>query len=137
MSDWIGPRAAGQEQAYEGLLGDISEGVRLHYDEPGEDPDLALLRGDMLYARGLSTLAELGDVEATAELADVISLVAQARAAGDVELARAVWEAGAVAVGWGADQSYERAKELARAQAPGAIEALLEAASLARRRPAD
>ena len=84
----------------------ILEGSRLHYGEPRvvqpDDPDLALLLGDQLYALGLSRLAALGDLDAVAELADVISLVAQAHAAGDADLAEAVWEAGAVAVGWGA-----------------------------------
>jgi hypothetical protein len=131
---WVGPRAAGHEEAYEQLLGDIAEGVRLHYGEQDGDRDLSLLRGDMLYARGLATLAELGDIEATAELADVISLVAQANAASDPELADAVWEAGAVAVGWGADAEYEAAKELARAQAPGAARALIDSACRARKR---
>jgi hypothetical protein len=132
VSGWIGPRFGEHQQAYEQLLADIAEGARLHYDDPGDDPDLALLTGDMLYARGLATLAELGDVEATAELADVISLVAQARAAGEAELARAVWEAGVVVVEWGTNASYVDAKELARRQAPGAAAALLEAARLAR-----
>lgn len=129
MSGSTGPRIAGREAAYEQLLGDIAEGVQLHYGATSEDPDLALLTGDMLYARGLAALAELGDVEATAELADVISLIAQAHAAGDSELARAVWEAGTVAVRWGADPGYEGAKELARTQAPGAAQALNEAAA--------
>jgi hypothetical protein len=127
VSDRSGPRVAGREAEYERLLGDIAEGVRLHYEESGEDPDLALLTGDMLYARGLSRLAELGDVEATAELADVISLIAQAHAAGDGELASAIWEAGTVAVYWGTDPAYERAKELARTQSPGAAEAIRDA----------
>ena len=39
-----------------------------------DDPDLALLLGDQLYALGLSRLAALGDLEAVAELADLISL---------------------------------------------------------------
>jgi hypothetical protein len=123
-----GPRAAGHEAAYEQLLSDIEEGVRLHYGQTEEDADLALLTGDMLYARGLSTLAELGDIEATAELADVISLIAQAHLAGDGELARAVWEAGTVAVYWGTDPRYEQAKELARMHAPGAAQALRQSA---------
>ena len=94
-----GPRAAGREVQYEQLIDHIVEGARLHYGGDVEDPDLALLQGDQAYARGLSMLAELGDLEATSELADVISLVAQAHAAGDGALAAAVWEAGAVAVG--------------------------------------
>jgi hypothetical protein len=128
VSGSTGPRAAGHETAYEQLLGDIEEGVRLHYGQTEEDADLALLTGDMLYARGLSTLAELGDIEATAELADVISLIAQAHLAGDSELARAVWEAGTVAVYWGTNQRYDQAKELARTHAPGAARALRQAA---------
>ena len=62
----------------------ILEGYRLHYDEPlvvhTPDVDLALLLGDQLYALGLSRLAALGDLDAVAELADVISLAAQAHA---------------------------------------------------------
>lgn len=130
MSIELGPRTAGNEERYERLLADIAHGVRLHYGEPGEDPDLDLLEGDRLYARGLETLADLGDLTATRELADVISLIAQARASGDEELADAIWEAGSVAVGWGADARYRKAKELARAQVPGAADALLEAARM-------
>src|SRR6201987_2978490 len=100
-----GPRTRGREREYELLLEMILEGYRLHYAEPlvvrPDDPDLALLLGDQLYALGLARLAALGDVEAVAELADVISLVAQAHSAADPELAGAAWEAGAVAGGWG------------------------------------
>jgi hypothetical protein len=127
VSARTGPRVTGRELEYEQLLADIGEGVRLHYEPRGKDPNLALLTGDMLYARGLSRLAELGDVEATAELADVISLIAQAQAAGDRQLASAIWEAGTAAVYSGVDPSYERAKELARTQAPGAAQALRDA----------
>jgi hypothetical protein len=113
-----GPRAAGRESEYELLLELIIEGSRLHYGSPrvvhAEDPDLALLLGDQLYALGLAKLAALGDVEAVAELADVISLVAQAQAAADPELAEAIWRAGASAIGWGPSQDYLAAKALAR-----------------------
>ena len=55
----------------------------LHYGEPrafvGMDADLRLLAGDALYAQGLARLAEPGDLEAVAELADLISLCAWAR----------------------------------------------------------
>lgn len=132
MSATLGPRTIGNEEQYERLLADIAHGVRLHYGEPGEDPDLDLLEGDRLYARGLSTLADLGDLPATSELADVISLIAQARASGADELAEAIWQAGSVAVGWGADERYIAAKELAREQAPTAAKALLEAARMLR-----
>jgi hypothetical protein len=131
-----GPRTRGREREYELLLEMILEGYRLHYTEPlvvrPDDPDLALLLGDQLYALGLSRLAALGDVEAVAELADVISLVAQAHSATDPALSHAVWEAGAAAVGWGPSDDHRRAKERARANHPDASDALLRAAATAR-----
>ena len=123
-----GPRTTGREADYELLLEMILEGSRLHYGQPHlvrpEDPDLALLLGDQLYALGLERLARLGDIEAVVELGDVISLVAQAHAASDPELADAVWEAGAIAIGWGPSDEYEHAKELARGEDPRALECL-------------
>lgn len=131
-----GPRAAGREQDYELLLEMIYEGSRLHYGEPRViapgDPDLALLLGDQLYALGLSRLAELGDLNAVAELADLISLVAQAQAAGDEDLSDAVWEAGAVAIGWGSTAALTAAKAAARAHDPDAATQLRDAAASAR-----
>jgi hypothetical protein len=128
-----GPRTIGREAEYELLFEMIWEGSLLHYGAPRvvgtEDPDLALLIGDQLYALGLSRLAELGDLQAVAELADVISLVAQAQADGDGALADAVWAAGAAAVGWGPSEQHSTAKALARAGAPGARSALLATAA--------
>ena len=117
----------------------ILEGSLLHYGAPRvlalDDPDLALLLGDQLYALGLPRLAELGDLEAVAELADLISLLAQAHAAGDPELAEAIWAAGARAIGWGRGPDHEAAKALARSAASrAAATALLRSA---RRDPAD
>jgi hypothetical protein len=97
-----------------------------------DGPDLALLLGDRLYALGLARLAGLGDLEAVAELADVISLVAQAHAAADSGLAEAVWLAGGTAVGWGASEAHGAAKALARAGDPDAAQALRAAAAQAR-----
>ncbi len=132
-----GPRAAGREHAYELLLEMIFEGSCLHYGRPRlvrpENPELALLLGDQLYALGLSRLAALGDLDAVAELADLISLVAQAQADGDTELAEAVWEAGATAVGWGPSEPLARAKALARAHDPRAVAELRTAAEARRR----
>src|SRR6202000_1439925 len=92
-----GPRAAGQRGEYELLLEMILEGSLLHYGSPPvvrcADHDRALLLGDQLYALGLSRLAAVGDLDAVAELADLISLLAQAQAASDPRLAGAVWEA--------------------------------------------
>jgi hypothetical protein len=128
-----GPRAAGRESEYELLVEMILEGSRLHYGGARavatDDRDLALLLGDQLYALGLERLAELGDLDAVNELADVISLVSQAHAAGNPELADAVWRAGAVAIGWGPSEAHEAAKRLARAADPRAPEALRAAGS--------
>ncbi len=124
-----GPRAAARRDDYELLLEMILEGSLLHYGAPRvvrcDEPDLALLLGDRLYALGLSRLAELGDLDAVAELADVISLVAQAQAERDLALASAVWEAGAAAIGWGGGPELEAAKRLARAGDERARAALL------------
>jgi hypothetical protein len=109
-----GRRAAGQEDHYALLVEAIHEGYLLHYASgrvvQPEDPDLSLLAGDRLYALGLARLAELGDLEAVAELADVISLAAQAHAEGDPERAAAVWEAGVRAVASGPAPDHEAAK---------------------------
>jgi len=123
-----GPRAAGREQDYALLVEAIYEGYLQHYGAGRivrpDDPDLALLAGDRLFALGLARLAELGDLEAVSELADVISLSAQAHAEGDAERAGATWAAGAAAVGHGGGPALEDAKASARAGDPGAAEAL-------------
>jgi hypothetical protein len=109
-----GRRAAGQEEDYALLVEAIHEGYLLHYDTGRvvrpEDPDLSLLAGDRLYAIGLARLAELGDLSAVAELADVISLAAQARAEGDPARAAAIWEAGVRVVSDGAPADHEALK---------------------------
>ena len=133
-----GPRAAADPDRYALLVEAIREGYLLHYTAAGrvvsaEDADLALLAGDQLYAIGLAELADLGDLDAVAELADVISLTAAAQAVADEDLAEAVWEAGAVAVGWGATPAHDAAKTRARAGDAGAAEALRAAAREARR----
>ncbi|HYI99281.1 MAG TPA: hypothetical protein VEX36_06340 [Thermoleophilaceae bacterium] len=73
----------------------VYEGYLLHYGEPRAfveiDPDLRLLAGDALYALGLSRVAEQGDVEAIAILADLISASARAHAEGDPDRAEAHW----------------------------------------------
>jgi hypothetical protein len=92
------------------------------------DPDLRLLLGDQLYALGLRRLAALGDIEAVSELADVISLVAQAHAEQNPARAEAVWAAGAATIGWGASEGHLAAKALARRGAGPAVGALRAAA---------
>jgi hypothetical protein len=109
-----GRRAEGHEDDYALLVEAIHEGYLLHYASGRvvrpDDPDLSLLAGDRLYALGLARLAELGDLAAVTELADVISLAAQAHAEGDAERARAVWEAGVRAVGDGPPPDHEATK---------------------------
>lgn len=123
-----GPRAGEAAAEYELLIEAIYEGYQLHYcssrPQGALDADLALLTGDELYARGLARLVAIGDLVAVAELADVITLTALAHGAGDGELAAAVWDAGARAVGWGPSAEHERAKALARAGSPKALAAM-------------
>jgi hypothetical protein len=127
-----GPLSAGREADVAFVVEAIREGELLHYGAPrlfgAIEPDLALLAGDRLYALGLARLAALGDLEAVAELADIIALCAQARAEGRVDLAEAVWQAGVAALGWGASDALRDAKAAARAGDPGAAGALVAAA---------
>jgi hypothetical protein len=123
-----GPRTEGRSDEYELLVEAIYEGYLLHYGSPrlvrAPDEDLRLLAGDQLYAIGLAQLVVLGDTAAVAELADTITLSALAQGAGEQELADAVWAAGARAVGWGSSEAHRRAKDLAFAGDPQAIEAM-------------
>jgi hypothetical protein len=123
-----GPRAEGSREDYELLIEAIYEGYLLHYGAPRvaltADQDLGLLAGDRLYALGLARLVALGDLAAVAELADTITLSALAQGAGAPQLADAVWAAGARAIGWGSSEAHRRAKMLALAGAPEAIEAM-------------
>jgi hypothetical protein len=88
--------ALGLETIYEGYL--------MHYGRPRlfapPDRDNALLLGDYLYAHGLVRVAGLREVEAVSDLAELISLCAQLRAAerdGD----GAAWAASAALLGRG------------------------------------
>ena len=90
FDELAGHRAFTAEAVYEGFL--------MHYREPRSfsaemEPDLRLLAGDSLYAIGLERLAEHGDLDAVAELADLISACAQAQAEGRPGDAEARWEA--------------------------------------------
>jgi hypothetical protein len=127
-----GPRARAHAAEIALIVEAVFEGYLLHYAQSrlfdDGDADLALLAGDRLYALGLARLADLGDLPAVTELADVISLCAQAQAEGDAELAGAVWEAGATAIGWGADAALRDAKASARGRRHGAADALRVAA---------
>lgn len=130
-----GPRAEGRRADYELLVEAIYEGYLLHYGTPRvvrvPEADLGLLAGDRLYAIGLAQLVELGDTDAVAELADTITLSALAHGDERPELAQAVWEAGARAVGWGPSEAHEEAKRLVLQGSPGALEAMLTSAGAA------
>jgi hypothetical protein len=86
--------AVGLETIYEGYL--------VHYGRSRlfspADPDSALLLGDYLYAHGLVRVAAAGDVAAVGDLAELISLCAQAQAEGR-NGAGAAWAATAASLG--------------------------------------
>ncbi|HTR88594.1 MAG TPA: hypothetical protein VMG62_00620 [Solirubrobacteraceae bacterium] len=123
-----GPRAQRAPDEYELLVEAIYEGYLLHYDTPrvvvSLEADLGLLAGDRLYALGLARLVALGDGPAVAELADTITLSALAHASDAPELAEAVWQAGARAVGWGCSEAHARAKRLAFGGSSEALDAM-------------
>jgi hypothetical protein len=135
-----GERTRGEREEYALLVESILEGYLLHYargrilDPP--DDDQRLLAGDFLYAFGLTRLAWLGDLEAVHELADLISLCAEAHAPKEDsgtrlvpwELTSALWALMALAVAGGRWPSAQEAKQLARAGAPEAAEAARTAA---------
>jgi hypothetical protein len=133
-----GPRAEGHEADLPLVVEAVREGYLLHYGGAGgtgsgrimsrDDEDLALLAGDRLYALGLERLADAGDLDAVRALADLIALSAQAQAAGDDDLGRAVWAAGCEEVGWGPSPELEAAKEAARAGQTDAAQRLRAAA---------
>lgn len=93
--------AAGAARAY--AVEAIREGHLLHGGAARvlrtDDPDLALLAGDRLYALGLAELAAAGDLPAVEAMADVIARAAAARAAGDEAGAERAWEEGVQALG--------------------------------------
>ncbi|HEV2756126.1 MAG TPA: hypothetical protein VG318_10190 [Actinomycetota bacterium] len=74
----------------------VREGHDLHYAGGADDPDLALLDGDRLYAAGLEKLAESGDIEAIRALADLISDCARAAAEERPDATREAWRATAL-----------------------------------------
>jgi hypothetical protein len=86
--------ALGLETIYEGYL--------MHYGRPRlfapPDRDNALLLGDYLYAHGLVRVASFHEVEAVSDLAELISLCAQLRAAG-TDGDGAAWAASAALLG--------------------------------------
>ncbi len=137
-----GPRGSEAPDEYTLLVEAIREGYLLHYETPrlidGADADLRLLAGDYLYALGLEKLAARGDLDAVRELADLISLSAQVHAengdGSDDPRSAALWLASMVAVGAGATDEHEKAKEALRRDEPGAVEKLVQNATETARR---
>ena len=93
------------EERYALGLETIYEGYLVHYGSPRlfvpPDADTALLLGDYLYAHGLVRIASFGEVDAVADLSELISLCSQLRAenaGGDGPL----WAATAALLGSGA-----------------------------------
>ncbi|MDW5593273.1 hypothetical protein VSS74_02920 [Conexibacter stalactiti] len=137
-----GPRGERAPADYAVVLAAVREGYLLHYGDAAGDVvrprerDLGLLGGDRLFALGLARLAALGDLDAVIELADLISLCAQAHAgaaeddAGAQALADAAWHAAATAIGHGPRLAHTRAKERARAGEVDAEAALRDAADV-------
>jgi hypothetical protein len=134
-----GTRTGSQAGVYALLVESILEGYLLHYgtsrilDPPSRD--LRLVGGDYLYALGLARLAEIGDLEAVDELADLISLCAQAHAAasedgsqGAWRLTRGLWALSVLAVAYGRWSEQELAKSVARANGVAVADHLLDTA---------
>jgi hypothetical protein len=73
----------------------VREGYLLHYASPRfysfDDPDLALLAGDRMYAAGLAALSAVGDTEAVAALAGLIADCAEAHAVGEAARTDDLW----------------------------------------------
>jgi hypothetical protein len=97
-----GPRAAAAPSEYALTVESVREGYLLHYGRSrllaDHDADLGLLAGDYLYALGLDRLARLGDVEAVAVLADLISRCAQLHAEGREDEVPALWDSAVAAI---------------------------------------
>jgi hypothetical protein len=115
-----GPRCGSDPGAYAVVVELVREGYLCHYREPrllGRlDPDLRLLVGDHLYARGIERLARLGDLLAVAELSDLISSAAQldAAPASDPDAPEIAWLAAAVTIAAGPGDGLEEAKATLR-----------------------
>jgi hypothetical protein len=99
----IGPRSAAAPGEYALVVEAVREGYLLHYATPRllrtDDPNLALLAGDYLYALGIERLAAIGDSRAIVLLADLISRCAQLHAEGSQDEVPPLWRGAALAIG--------------------------------------
>jgi hypothetical protein len=136
-----GRRASRDPRGYALVVESILEGYLLHYGQSRildrADRDLCLLAGDYLYAFGLTSLARIGDLEAVDELADLISLCAQAHAPASTSsendipwrLTAGLWALAVLGVADGPWAQQREAKRLARTQGTDAAESVLAAAT--------
>jgi hypothetical protein len=134
-----GGRTKQDPLGYAVLIESILEGYLLHQGAgrivEESDPDLRLLAGDYLYAFGLARLASMGDLDAVEELADLISLCAQAQptvgreAAEPWLLTGGLWALAALAIANGPWPEQRRVKRLSREQ-EATTEQVLDAARL-------
>jgi hypothetical protein len=115
--------ALGLETIYEGYL--------VHYGTPRLfaplDQDAALLLGDYLYAHGLVRISARGDVDAVADLSELISLCSQLRAE-EAEGDGALWAATAALLGSGRELDAPRSALRLRAD-PAPLDAAARAAA--------
>lgn len=128
-----GPATTADPAAYAEVVESVREGYLLHFGQPrivlAADPDLRLLAGDYLYARGIEQLSALGDLGAIRELSELIALAAQLHAeARSARLVEALWLATATSIATGAAGALDAARAAAREGAPGAQEQLEQAA---------
>ena len=109
----LGERRFVMEAVYEGYL--------LHYGRPRlfapPDGDVAILLGDALLAHGLVRIAETGSLAAVADLAELLSLCAQARGDG-LDGDGAAWAATSALLGRGGLDDARAALRDARDPAP-------------------
>ncbi len=98
-----GPRASAAPAEYALTVEAVREGYLLHYGRSrllaGHDADLGLLAGDYLYALGLDRLARLGDIDAVAVLANLISRCAQFHTEGREDGVPGLWESALEEIG--------------------------------------
>jgi hypothetical protein len=117
-----GQRAQTVPDEYELLVESILEGYLVHHGRGrlvrDADEDMCLLAGDYLYALGLARLARLGDLEAVAELGDLISLCSRVHAlaleqrnAEPWDLTGALWGLSTLAVAGGTWERQHEARQ--------------------------
>lgn len=91
----------------------VREGDCCHRARPrrieAEDPDLALLAGDLLYAIGLEAVASVGESGPVAVLSDLIATSAQLDPAVEAKAFQALWLGQTVALGAGSGDGHSEA----------------------------